>query len=284
LTGQPKYELFAIDLDGTLLNSRHQLPERNRAALHAAHQAGRKIVLCTGRSYTETRPIIDDLGLDLNATVTVGGALLTDVATGTTLERTAIEPGVARDATKWFMSRGYDVLWLYDVAEVGYDACLVNAGQGHPAIARWIEVTPCRVRESAEPPVDGQAPLRINVVDDIKVLDRVAGEFQRTFDGRMTNNVIGVPTFGFTVLEAFDATVNKWRGIEKLCRRWDIDPRQTVAVGDDLNDVPMVRSAGLGVAVANARAPVADVADRVVASNDDCGVADLIEELLGNRE
>ena len=80
-------ELLAIDLDGTLLDSSHRVPPENRAALHAAHAAGIRIVLCTGRSFPETRPVLDEIGLDLDATVTVFGAVLTDVRTGRTLER-----------------------------------------------------------------------------------------------------------------------------------------------------------------------------------------------------
>lgn len=274
------YQLFAIDLDGTLLDSGHRLPPRNRTALHAAHESGFKIVLCTGRSFTETRPILDEIGLDLDATVTIGGALLTDVATGRTIDRTPIALKVARESTEWFWQRGYLVMWFYDASEAGFDGYLIDGPRRHAAIDRWLENTPCRMREIGALPDDGRAPLRVTVVDDIEVLDNVSDEFQRAFDGRMTNNIIRVPTYGFTVLEAFDATVNKWYGIEKLCRRWCVDSRRTVAIGDDVNDLPMVRQAGLGVAVANAKPLVRTAAQRVVPSNDECGVADLIEELL----
>ena len=83
--GASSFKLLAVDLDGTLLDSAHRVPARNRAALHRAHQAEIKIVLCTGRSFTETRPILDEIGLDLDASVTAGGAILTDVATSKTI-------------------------------------------------------------------------------------------------------------------------------------------------------------------------------------------------------
>jgi len=276
------YQLLAIDLDGTLLDSEHRLPPRSRAALHAAHEAGLKIVVCTGRSFTETRPILDQIGLDLDAAVSVGGALLTDVATGKTIDYTAIKPDVARESAAWFLRRGYTVMWLRDASTVGFDGYLIDAARRHPAIDRWLDMTPCHMRIVNTLPDDGEPPLRITVVDDIEVLDIVSAEFKRVFDGRMTNNVIKVPTYGFTVLEAFDAAVDKWYGIEKLCRRWKIDPRRTVAVGDDVNDLPLVQQAGLGVAVANAKPAVKTAAARVVASNDDCGVADLVRQLLAD--
>lgn len=256
------------------------MPPRSRAALHAAHQFGLKIVLCTGRSFTETRPILDQIGLDLDATVTVGGALLSEVATGETIDCTTIALDVALESAAWFLRRGYAVLWLRDAREAGFDGYLIDAPRRHPAIDRWLELTPCRMRILDALPDDAQPPLRVTVVDDIAVLDGVSAEFQRDFDGRLTNNVISVPTYGFTVLEAFDARVDKWYGIAKLCDRWGIDTCRTVAVGDDVNDLPMVRNAGLGVAVANAKPAVKTAAGRIVAGNDECGVADLIEQLL----
>ena len=274
------YNLLAIDLDGTLLDSTHRLPPRNRTALHAAHQAGLKIVVCTGRSYTETRPILDDIGLDLDASVTVGGALLTEVATGKTIDYTTITLEVALEAARWFLQRGYTVLWLRDASTAGFDGYLIDAPRRHPAIDRWFEITPCRMHKLTGLPDDGQPPLRITVVDEIEALDGLSAEFAQAFNRRLNSNVIRVPTYGFTVLEAFDAVVDKWYGIGKLCNRWSIDPGRTVAVGDDVNDLPMIQNAGLGVAVANAKPAVKRVATQVVAANDEAGVADLIEQLL----
>ena len=280
MPAQAEYDLLAIDLDGTLLDTQHRLPDRNRAALHAAHEAGLRVVVCTGRCYTETRPILDRIGLDLDAAITVGGALLTEVATGKTLQSTQIALDLALTAARWFTARDYSVIWLRDAREAGFDGYLIQAGLRHPAIDRWLAITPCRMREIAALPTDGMPPLRVNVVDDINALDRVSAAFRRQFDGRMAFNVIRVPAYGFTVLEAFAAGVDKWFGITQLCARWGVDPARTVAIGDDVNDLPMIQNAALGVAVANARPEVRRAARRQVAANDACGVADLIDEIL----
>ena len=274
------YDLLAIDLDGTLLDATHHVPHRNRAALHAAHEAGLKIVMCTGRSFTETRPILNEIGLDLDATVTVGGALLSEAATGRTLALKTIPLNIARDAADWLLSRDYAVMWLRDAFSAGFDGYIINHARLHPAIQRWFEMTPCDMRRLSNVPDDDEKPLRITVVDDILVLDQISDEFTHAFDGRLTHNIIRVPTYGFTVLEAFEATVSKWTGICKLCERWDIDPRRTVAIGDDVNDLSMIVNAGLGAAVANAKPAVLAAAKRHVSANEACGVAELIEELL----
>lgn len=278
------YDLLAIDLDGTLLDREHRLPPANRAALHEAHEAGLRIALCTGRSFTETRPILDQIGLDLDVTITVGGALISDAATGRTLESTSIPRALADEVTAWFREQGYSVLWLRDASVVGFDGYLLQAERCHPQIERWFALTPCEMRMlDAVPADDPTPPLRVTVVDDCAILERISVAFRERFDGRMAHNIIDVPTYDFTVIEAFDASVDKWTGICRLCRRWDIDPRRTVAIGDDVNDLPMIRHAGLGVAIGNAKPALHAVARHRVASNVDAGVAELIGQVLANE-
>ncbi|MBU0638719.1 MAG: Cof-type HAD-IIB family hydrolase [Planctomycetes bacterium] len=281
VTNEPLHcELLAVDLDGTLLDSQHQVPPRNRAALHRAHEAGIKVVLCTGRSYTETRPILDTIGLDLDAAVTVFGALVNDVATGRTLERSAVPLAVALELTDWMQQRGYTVLWLTDADEAGSDGYVIDGPNRHPAVDRWVERSPCALRCTDSVPRDACAPVRISIIDDTDVLGGVSAALAESFAGRIVHNLLRVPAYSFTVIEAFAAHVNKWYGIKQLCRRWECDPRHTVAIGDDVNDIDMIREAGLGVAMGNAHPRVREVAQQTVADHDECGVAELVERLL----
>ena len=277
------YDLLAIDLDGTLLDSQHALPPQNRTALHLAHQAGFKIVLCTGRSFTETRPVLEQIGLDLDATVTVFGALVTDVASGRTLDRTTIPRDVAYAVTEWFQRQGFPVLWLTDPNEAGTDGYVLAGPRRHPAVDAWIERSPCVVENVEHLPAACAAPVRISMIEESDVLEALSPRLQAEFDGRLTHNVLQAPPYRLSLIEAFAPRVNKWYGIEKLCRRWGVDPRRTAAIGDDVNDVHMLRAAGLGVAVANAQPAAQQAADRLTDSNDACGVARLIAELLNSE-
>ncbi len=276
-------QLLAIDLDGTLLDAEHRVPERNRAALHRAHDSGIKIVLCTGRAFTETRGIIEQIGLDLDATVTVFGALVTEVSNGQTLHRTEMTPELAADVCTWFRARGYPVLWLNDPNQCGHDGYAIDGPNRHPAVDAWLARTSCVVHQVPEMPTDAPPPLRLSIIDEEHKLDEVSMHLARDFDGRLTHNVLHAPPYRLSLIESFAHGVSKWRGIERLCERWGVDPQRTVAIGDDVNDIDMIRHAGLGVAVANAKPAVHDVADRTVASNNDCGVADLIDALLSDQ-
>lgn len=280
MSGQHPCELVAIDLDGTLLDPAGRVPERNRRALHAAHDAGMRVVLCTGRSYTETRPVLDELALELDATVTVSGALVTDVPTGATLEAATITRELAEECGHWFADAGYTTMWLHDASRAGFDGYIVPGVRRHAAIDRWLEMTPCRFRQLDALLDNGPLPLRVTVVDETELLEELAIGFVDAFGRRMTHNVIHVPTYDFTVIEAFSTPVDKWYGIQRLCRRWEIDPRNTAAIGDDVNDVPMLLHAGRSAAVANARPAARNAAREHVTSNADGGVAEWIERLL----
>jgi Cof subfamily protein (haloacid dehalogenase superfamily) len=275
------YDLFAIDLDGTLLNAQHELSAENRAALHQAHEAGVRIVLCTGRAYTETEPVLAQIGLDLDASVTVFGALVTDIRTGETIERTPIPLHVGHAVTSWFQDEGYPVLWLTDPNETGHDGFMLRGKKRHPAVDAWLERSPCQVQQVDQIPELTAAPLRLSVIDDEGPLEMVSARLSTEFADRIVHNVLHAPPYKLSLIEAFAPVVSKWHGIKKLCKEWQVDPARVMAIGDDVNDVAMLRHAGLGVAVSNAKEGVKNVADRMVASNDENGVAQLIEELLG---
>lgn len=274
------YDLLAIDLDGTLLNSNHSVSPENRAALHRAHEAGLHIVLCTGRAYVETLPVVHEIGLDLNATITVFGAVITDVDSGRTLERSPVPRETSREVLAWLQERGYTVLWLIDRDQAGFDGYVVSGPRRHSAVDGYMQLSPCEMESVARLPDQASDPLRISIIDDRPVLEPVSAELEAAFAGRLTHNVLVAPTWNLTVIEAFAPQVNKWYGLQKLCERWRIDPARTVAVGDDVNDIEMIRHAGLGVAMANARDSVKAVADRLTTGHNEAGVARLIDELL----
>lgn len=278
-----KYRLIAIDLDGTLLDERHHVPLRNREAIRRAHDAGLRVVLCTGRSFSESRPILRQLEVELDATVTVGGALLTDARTGRTIESFAFSAELARAVGDWFRAREFTLLWLHDAHTCGSDGFAIAGPRLHPAVTRWLAEAPVAMTRVAAIPAEFPPALRISVVDEPAHLAETAEALAATFGPRVAHNVIHVPAYEFTVIETFAGRVDKWQGLRRLCERWDIDESQTVAIGDDVNDVPMLASAGWGVALENARPAAKAAASSIAPSNRDCGVAHVIEQLLNGE-
>ncbi|MFO0837565.1 MAG: HAD family hydrolase [Phycisphaerae bacterium] len=281
------YDLLAVDLDGTLLDRTSRVSPRNRSALHALHEAGAKIVLCTGRCFTETLPVVREIGLDLDAAVTAGGAVLTDLRTLRTIERVNLPLPRAREVAAWIERREFAYLWLYDADEAGFDGYAVDGSRRHAAFDRWLSKTPCAMRPAVGVPNGSIAPVRLSLCDDAALLEPVSRELDAAFRGLLRMNVLRAPTYDVTLLEIFSAPVDKWLGIQKLCRLWKIDEARTVAMGDDVNDVEMIRRAGLGVAMANAHPPARQAAQRIAPPFDQDGVAEIIDDVFlraRNRE
>lgn len=272
--------LLATDLDRTLLGADGRVSLENRAALHRAHEAGIKVVLCTGRAFTETRNIIDQIGLDLDATITVNGALISDAATGHTLESSPFGYEEACEVARWFLNRGHSVLWLIDRDAAGFDGYAIRNPGLHAKAADWLERSPVEMEVIDTLPPAGHEVLRITIVDDTAALEQISSEFTAAFDGRYEHNVLPVVAYQFIVIETFAPGITKWHGIRQLCKRWRIPESATAAIGDDVNDVAMIRHARLGAAVANAHASVKAVARIDVAHHDEHGVAEFIDQLL----
>lgn len=274
------YRLLAVDVDGTLLDSRGRLPAENRSALHRAHQAGLKICICTGRSLTETRGVIAEVGLDLDWGVFAFGAIVSDIATGRTLAARPMLPDVARRLVEYFQQAGYPVLMLYDAAAGGPDYRVLPGRLNVEAYHRWAEVTPAAL-EWLPQGADPGRPLRVGVIVHPEAVQTVREGVQAAFDlEEVKCNSIFAPNYGLHVVECFDGQVNKWFGIRQLTGPAGIEDAQVVAIGDDINDLEMIREAGLGAAMGNAIPPIREVARRIVATNDQAGVAQLINDLL----
>jgi hypothetical protein len=99
--------------------------------------------------------------------------------------------------------------------------------------------------------------------------------------GRLTTCVLRSPRYSGYLCEVAPAGVSKWSAVRRLAADWGIGDESICAVGDDVNDLAMVRDAGLGVAMGNAVAEVKAVADRIAPAQDADGLVEVVRWLLG---
>src|SRR3954470_16216454 len=92
----PQYRMIAIDLDGTLLSPSGEVTPRTKQAVHAALEAGLLVCFATGRNMTESQTVLDAVA-HYDSAVFVGGAMVIDTMQRTTLHRTMMDPGLARE-------------------------------------------------------------------------------------------------------------------------------------------------------------------------------------------
>ena len=274
------FRFLAVDVDGTLVNSRQELPEAHRSALHRAHEMGIKVCLCTGRSLAETRDVIDAMGLDLDVGVFTFGAVVSELPSGRTLHRTGIAEPLAERVVSHFAEQGHPVLALYDPNEAGMDYRFLPGQRNADAYERWLEIAPATVEQIDSWTPAEMPPVRIGVIVEPEEVEAVLKSLEREFsDGQLKFNSIYAPNYRMQVVECFAPEVNKWYGIRLLADDMSIAPSQIVAVGDDVNDLEMIAEAGLGVAMGNATDAVKAVAKWLAPSNNKDGLAAVVEAI-----
>jgi Cof subfamily protein (haloacid dehalogenase superfamily) len=279
---EKKYRLIAIDLDGTLLSPTGKVTPRAKAAVRKALDAGLLVCFATGRNWTESQTILDAIEHYATA-VFVGGAMIVDTRQRVTLHRTMMEPALAAEVCASLESRGHAVLALQDTGEAGVDYLITANAELNDATRQWLEVTESVVHRV---PKLGAYPhehtIRVGIVAEPDEIQQVLRELEGNFSERIICQNLAVPSYGVEVLEIFDPAVNKWEGVLHVARQHEISPEQIIAIGDDLNDVAMIKNAGLGVAMGNAKAEVLAVAKRVVGTNEQEGLAQFLEELVAS--
>lgn len=279
-----QYRMIAIDLDGTLLSPGGHVTPRAKAAVHSALKAGLLVCFATGRNWTESRMVLEAVEHYATA-VFVGGAMVVDTHQRVTLHRTMMEPALAAEVCAFLESAGHAVLALQDTGTAGVDYLVSGDLPLNEPTALWMDLTKAVVHRV---PLLGkyshEHTVRVGIVAVWEQLGPLRERMMARFGDRIFSQNLSVPAAGVEVMEVFDPAVNKWEGVMHVARRHQIEPEQIIAIGDDINDVPMIRNAGLGVAMGNARPEVKAVAKRIVGTNRDDGLAAFLEELIAEHQ
>lgn len=282
-----RYDLLVIDLDGTLLKRNGTVTQRNRRAIDAARGAGMDVIIATGRALVESQSAIEAISHE-GLLVAAGGSMLCDAATGRTIDRHVMPHSIVMETAEALMGHGHKVLILKDACATGYDYLAVGPGELDPASRWWFEHMPVQVRfvDELEHDPHPHDTVRTAVVAHERELSSIADDLRRQLGDRAFlqhwSAVTETASTGAAthLLEVFNPNVNKWTMIDAHCGRLGIDPSRVAAIGDGLNDVELVREAGLGIAMAGADARTAAVADRTTADHEADGVALAIEHIL----
>ena len=274
------YKMIAIDLDGTLLSPTGEVTPRAKAAVHKALSAGLLVCFATGRNWTESRTVLDAVE-HYDSAVFAGGAMVVDTKRQVLLHRMMMGPDLARALCRHLEAEGHAVLALQDTDAAGVDYVVTGDLPVNEATTQWMNITRATIRRVprlAEHPHDHT--VRVGIVAGPEAVQRSKRSLAAAFGGRVVLQDLYVPAYGVEVLEVFDFAVNKWQGVLHVARRHGIAPAEIVAIGDDVNDLPMLQNAGLGVAMGNARPEAKAAAKRIIGSNADEGLALFLEELV----
>lgn len=283
-----RYRLLITDLDGTLLDRKGQVSARNLEAIRRLQDAGVEVVPATGRSLPECGHVLDFINHEGHA-ITAGGALVHDARDGSVVIRRALDAEYVRGIAKVLEKHGHLAHLLQDHTAAGIDYIMIGDQPLDPATEWWFGHLPVQYRRLTSIDAHPEHPhtVRIGTVALGRVLGPVVDAIDRAFGDHVdvqhwsaltAEAAIGSETH---LLETFARDVNKWTAIEALCAQYGVDPAETVAVGDGLNDLEMVERAGLGIAMENADPRVAAVAKARAGHHGDSGFADAADLVLG---
>ena len=301
---QRRYDLLALDLDGTLLGPDGRVSEGNRRAVARARDEGLEIVICTGRGLIESNHIIDEIdgrrparGRDVAPVVCAGGAMLCDAISGRTLHRWAMDRDLVGRLCTEFARLKRAPLLLKDSQAAGFDYLVVCTGPLEPPTAWWFDVMDVEVRfvETIEADRHPEHTVRVGFAATTEVMLELAGAITERFgretvthhfaavSGTADHGPIGVKDDTVHLLEVFDPQVSKWTAVHRLALEQGIPRERVAAVGDEINDLAMIQGAGLGVAMGNAIAEVKEAAGVTTADHANDGVALTIENILSGE-
>lgn len=275
-----KPALLAFDLDGTLVGSDDHISPRTKSAIRRARQQGAQITIATGRRPMATIPSALALGIDLPV-ICYNGGLMVDVETRRSLHSNTLDPHLARRAIH--IIQGHEITALLYRHTATPPDILYQADPSHPAVARYIEREKENILRVPDlPEACDSEILRILCFGD----DESIGRATETLSEAVSPQEAWVLTTvhrGLRHLEIYPSTVSKGRALARLARTLGVPMSRVMAFGDGPNDVDFLQTAGIGVAMANAVPETLAAADIITASQEEDGVAMVLEQVFGTQ-
>ena len=276
-------------MDGTLLNKMQTVSEENKSAIHRAQEEGIEVIIATGRSFEEARYALDRVDIECPIICVNGAALFTQEG------KVAAHPmpiASVKNTTEWLEERGiyleiYTSKGIYSKNyETAIDALvdvMVTANQ---------DIDPSQIRKYAEVRLQlghvtsiadyaelfDQADLELYKIlgfsTDLQVLDEAASRFKMDEGTAVTSS-------GRENVEITSKHAQKGIVLEKYVNEKEGSMQETMAIGDNYNDVSMFERVGLSVAMGNAPTDIQNLCDEVTGTNEEHGVAQAILKVLG---
>ena len=266
-------KLVAIDMDGTLLNSKKELSEETKQYFKNFHNKGTDtlLVLCTGRPESGIRPYLKDLGYleENHYIISQNGANIYESQTGKRVMDAFVDSAAIQKWIELGNKHGISVMG----AGVGY----YYSFDEEPT--EWMEFD-VKIVSGKLKRITTEESLS---TDFYKLLllgdEEQLNEFETIIPQEWRNEFYVVRSQKYLV-EVLKKGVNKAYGLEKLAKELNIQPSEIAAIGDAANDIEMLKYAGLAIAMGNASEEVKAVSDIVTDTNENNGVIKAIDQLI----
>jgi Cof subfamily protein (haloacid dehalogenase superfamily) len=286
----PPVRLVAIDMDGTLLPTFGQaVSRRNGIALRAVQESGITVAIATGRRVAYTAPLLEGVGLRADTPLITSNGAVTRTLAGEPMDRCHMAARVARGLCGVLRPFGV-VVFTFDRQGRG-ELVLEDLEQAQGRVALWVEanrnafevVVPLeKAFEDGEDPIQGMVT---GGMEKMKQAERAlkASKWSRECECIRTE----YPARDLSIVDLMPPGVSKGWALERLAARLGIDRKETMAIGDNWNDVGMLEWAGQAVLMANAADDLRTMAKlrgwKQAPLNDHDGVAVVLEAMLARQ-
>ncbi len=274
------YKLIAIDLDGTLLTDNKDITKENLKTIHHLIDRGYEVVIATGRNYYSARYLTKEIKDPLTYIANNGNIVRNSIDDKVLLSM-YVEPDNCKIILQEGQSRGLHPIIHVDYYEEGYDIILDEDGVSkyyqnrhpknivrHKKVESYFTNRLDRVLAMVYP---GDRDLLLDFHNTINK------KYPNRFNSHVMENVI----MAEALLEIMNPMGTKWNTLEKYSKSKGIKPSEIIAIGDDNNDIEMIKNAGLGIAMKNGSKLVKNNAKIITEkNNNESGVAFELKRVL----
>lgn len=268
-----QYEIIVLDLDGTLTNRDKVITPKTKETLMELQRRGKKIVLASGRPTVGVMPLAQELELEKYGSyiLSFNGGMITNCKTGEVVFSKMLP-----------LESNEKIIGLAEKERVGIltystDGKVLYTNQSDSPYARLEQrinhMEICQVDDMVSR-INYQVP-KFLMIDDGDFLAMVEPRVKAAM-GKNFSVYRSEPFF----LEILPRGIDKAASLERLLDIIGLKREQMIACGDGYNDLTMIKYAGLGVAMENAVLPVRKAADYITCSNNDDGVAYVVEKFM----
>ncbi|WDV44854.1 Cof-type HAD-IIB family hydrolase [Clostridiaceae bacterium M8S5] len=273
------YKLVAIDLDGTLLNDEKTISKQNIEVLTKVIELGVEVVIATGRSYHSAKQFIKDSKLDL-VIMANNGNIVRNIKD----DKTILSKYLHDEHLHILLKEGRKID-LYPIIHVdhydeGYDM-IIELNKNHEKYSSYLKNVKRYKEIQNGLDYNCGKVLSVCYISDEKTLERLYSILKQRYSELYSSHILRTLSKVGTMLEVMKVNASKWDTIKSYADSKNIETNQIMSIGDDMNDLSMIKESGLGIAMKNGHEDIKAFADIVSdRTNNQNGVGHILKKIF----